>query len=121
MHIDVEIDIADARLRGAMRTAFMPAAGAGPRVPDVGEPQAAPLRQRTRALAAELPRQHDLLAVPVRADDVRAELTMPALVAAGYLLLAEDGVAEKGVGGRGHWRASLPANCSCYVLSVVPW
>jgi hypothetical protein len=46
MHVDVEVDVADAGLRDAVRAAFVPAAGAGARVPDTGKPQAAPLRQR---------------------------------------------------------------------------
>ena len=72
MHVDVEIDIADAGLRGAMRAAFMPMARAGSRIPDIGEPQAAPLRQPARALAGELPGKDDLFAILVGADDVRA-------------------------------------------------
>jgi len=68
------------------------------RIPDVGEMQATPLRQRPRARAAELPGQHDLFALPVGADDVRAELAVFALILTGDLLLAEDRIAEGRVG-----------------------
>ena len=44
MDVDIEIDIADAGLLGAMRTSFMPVAVADLGVPDIGQPQASPLR-----------------------------------------------------------------------------
>src|ERR1700732_347465 len=75
--------------------------GAG--VPDVGQSQAPPLRQWARAFSGELPRQHDFFAVLVGADDVRAEFARAAVIAAHDLLLGEDGVAEEGIGGAGHW------------------
>ncbi len=71
--------------------------GAG--VPDVGQSQAPPLRQWARAFSGELPRQHDLFAAFVGADDMRTEFAGAAVIAALDLLLGEDGVAEEGIGG----------------------
>jgi hypothetical protein len=105
VNIDIEIDIAHAGLRRLMRAAFMPAAGAWARPADIGELQASPLRQRPRALAAELPGQHDLFAAFIGADDVRAQFADATVIEADDLLLAEDGVAEEGVGGAWHCRS----------------
>src|SRR5262249_21780119 len=80
--VDVEIDIADASLLGAMRAALGPWSLARLGIADMGEPQAAPLRQPAAALPCELPRQHDFLAAPVAADDMRAELAPAPIVAA---------------------------------------
>src|SRR6202035_616235 len=102
MHVDIEIDRADAGLRRTMRDALVPRSGPRLRVPDIGEPQATPLRQRTRTRAGELPGQRDLFTSLVGADDVRTELTVSAFIGAGHLLLAEDGIAEDRVGGGGH-------------------
>jgi hypothetical protein len=102
VNVDIEIDLADAGLFGPMRTAFMPAAIAGAGVPDIGKPQAAPLRQLAAAAAGELPGQHNLFAGPVGADDVRTEFAGAAAIAADHLLLGEDGVAEEGVAGARH-------------------
>lgn len=44
VHVDVEIDGADAGLRGPMRAAFVPFAGASAGVAHVRQPEAAPLR-----------------------------------------------------------------------------
>lgn len=104
MHVDVEIDRRDAGLRRAMRAAFVPRSGPRLDIPDICEPQATPLRQRTRTRACELPGQHDLFAAFVGTDDVRAELAVSAL-GAGHLLLAEDGTAEGRIGGGGHGNA----------------
>ena len=95
MNVDVDIDVADAGLRRAMRAALMPAAPARAGIADIGQLQASPLRQRPRALAAELPGQHDLFAASIGADDVRAQLAKPAVIAADNLLLAENGVAKR--------------------------
>jgi hypothetical protein len=103
--VDVEVDLRDAALLALVRTAFMPAPVAGAGVADIGELEAPPLRELARALAAELPRQHDLLAILVGADDMGTQFAAMAAVAAGHLLLGEDGVAEEGVGGRGHGRS----------------
>src|SRR5689334_11376416 len=100
--VDVEIDLADAALFAAMRAALVPAAVARAEIPDIGKPQAAPLRQGAAALARELPSQHDFLAGPVAADDVRAELADAPVVAADNLPLGEDRRAEQGVCRRGH-------------------
>ena len=68
----------------------------------IGEPQAAPLRQGAAALPRELPRQHDFLAIPVAADDMRAELAHAAAVAANDLPLGKDRLAEQGIRRTGH-------------------
>jgi hypothetical protein len=98
VNVDIEIDLTDTTLLGLVRAAGMPASVARPDIAYAGKPEASPLRQRTRALAGELPGQHDFLAAFAGADDVRAQFAMAALVAANHLLLAEDGVAEQGVG-----------------------
>ena len=100
--IDIEIDLADAGLRCAMGAAFMPAAIAGARIPDVGQSQTTPLRQLAAAVAGKLPGQHDLFAAPAGADDVRTQFARAAIIAAHDLLLGADGVAEESVGGAGH-------------------
>jgi hypothetical protein len=95
----------DTALLALVRAALMPAPVAGTGVADIGELETPPLRQLATALAAELPRQHDFLAILAGADDMRTELTTIAAVDAGHLLLGEDGIAEEGVGRRGHlWR-----------------
>src|SRR5580692_2248091 len=73
VNVDVEIDLGHAFLRRLVRAAFMPAAFARSGIPDIGQSQAAPLRKRARTLAGELPGQHDLFAVSIGADDVRAQ------------------------------------------------
>src|SRR5262245_60856408 len=90
MDVDVEIDVADAGLLAAMRAAVVPWSRARLGIPDMGKPQAAPLRQPAAALPRELPGQHDFLAAPVAADDMRAELAPPPVVAAHDLPLGED-------------------------------
>src|SRR5262245_60587097 len=92
--VDVEIDVADTGLLAAMRAALVPWSLARLGIPDMGKPQAAPLRQPAAALPCELPRQHDLLAAPVAADDMRAELAVAPIVAADDLPLGEDRRAE---------------------------
>ncbi len=47
VNVDVEIDIADAGLRRAMRAALMPASPARAGIADIGQLQASPLRQRS--------------------------------------------------------------------------
>src|SRR5882672_12340433 len=116
--VDIEIDIADAGLRRLMRAALMPTALARACVADVRQLQAAPLWQRPRTLAAELPGQHDLFAALVGADDVRAQFADAAVIAAHDLLLAEDGVAEEGIGGAGHGLHAQDG--SCFVPKAVP-
>jgi len=69
--IDVEVDLRDTALLGLVRSAFMPTPVTGTAVADRLELEAAPLRQFARTLAAELPGQHDLLAILVGADDMR--------------------------------------------------
>src|SRR5262245_7316944 len=85
-----------------MRAALMPAAIACPGATDVGQLQASPLRQRSAALAGELPRQHGLLTFLVGADDMRTKLAMSALVDAGHLLSGENSLAEQYVGPARH-------------------
>src|SRR5882672_4366118 len=116
--VDIEIDIADAGLRRLMRAALMPTALARACVADVRQLQAAPLRQRPRTLAAELPGQHHLFAASVGADDVRAQFADAAVIAADDLLLAEDGVAEEGVGGAFHWAARHLGLCGIPRITV---
>jgi hypothetical protein len=111
MDIDIEIDIADAGLFGAVRATFMPAAATRAGVSDIGKPQTAPVRQLARALAGELPRQHDFLAAFAGADDVRTQFAGAAVITAHDLLLREDGMAKEAVGGAGHWDQRLLA---CY-------
>ena len=94
MDVDVEIDLAHAGLFAAVRAALMPASIAYPRVPDIGQPQASPLRQSSAAAAGELPCQHHFLTAAVEADDVRTEFAGAAVVGTHHLLFAEDGVAE---------------------------
>ena len=72
------------------------------RIPHIGKAQASPLRQRAAAFACELPGQHDFLAALADAEDVRAELAKPAVIAAHHLLFGENGVAEQDVGRTGH-------------------
>src|SRR5882672_1279388 len=112
--VDIEIDIADAGLRRLMRAALMPTALARACVADVRQLQAAPLRQRPRTLAAELPGQHDLFATLVGAEDVRAEFAEAAVIVADDLLLTEDGIAEEGVGGALH--GGVPSRIVRYSL-----
>lgn len=100
--IDVEIDVAHACLRRAVRAAFKPAAAAHAGLVHIRQPQAAPLRQRPAAFTSELPGQHRFLAALIGADDVRAKLAIAALVDTGHLLLSKDGVAEERVGPAGH-------------------
>jgi hypothetical protein len=102
VNVDVEIDIGHAFLRRLVGAAFMPAPIAGAGVPDIGQSQAPPLWQRARTFSGELPRQHDLFAAFVGADDVRADFAGTAVIAAHDLLFGEDGVAEEGIGGAGH-------------------
>jgi hypothetical protein len=56
VNVDVEIDVADASLRRAVRTALMPASIARAGVSDVGEFQTPPLGQSAAAFAGKLPR-----------------------------------------------------------------
>src|SRR3981189_1169222 len=100
--VDIEIDLADTGLLRTMRAAFVPAAIAGARIPDVGQSQTPPLRQLAAAFASELPGQHDLFAALAGADDVRTQFVRAAVIAADHLLPGEDGVAEESVGGAGH-------------------
>ena len=109
VNIDIEIDIADAGLPGAVRAAFVPRAAAGAGVSHIGQFQAAPLRQFAAAFAGELPRQHDLFAALVDADDVGTQFAGAAVLAAHDLLLAQDGVAEQGVGVASHRADRLPS------------
>ena len=95
--VDIEIDLADAGLFAAMRAALVPAAVARAEIPDIGKPQAAPLRQGAAASARELPGQYDFFAGPVAADDVGAELADAPVVAADNLPLGEDRRTEQGV------------------------
>jgi len=60
----------------------------------MGKPQAAPLWQPAAALPCELPGQHNFLAAPVAADDMRAELAPAPVVTADDLPLGEDRRAE---------------------------
>jgi hypothetical protein len=115
VNVDVEIDLADASLLGPVRAAFVPAAIARAGIPDIGKPQASPLRQLARTFPGELPRQHDLFAAFVGADDVRTQFAHAAVIAADDLLFGEDGVAEEVIGGAGHGRKG-----SCYVPDSVP-
>jgi hypothetical protein len=102
VNVDVEIDPDHAFLRRLVRTALIPPATTCPGVPDIGEFQTPPLRQLAAAFSAKLPRQHGFLAVLVGADDVRTQFANASAIAADHLLLAEDGVAEEGIGGAGH-------------------
>ena len=95
MNVDVEIDPADAGLFGAVRAAFVPAAVLRAGIPDTGKPQASPLRQLARAFACELPRQHDFFAAFVKANDMRAQFAVTALIGANHLLLSADRVAKE--------------------------
>ena len=95
----------------------MPGARAGAGRPDIGEPQAAPLRQLAAARASELPRQHDFFAASVGADDMRAKFARAKVVAADDLLFTEDGMAKEGVGGAGHRAVRLR---EAMVLAIVP-
>src|SRR3977135_4535706 len=90
--IDVEIDRADAGLLCAMRAALEPAAVAHLRVPDIGKPQASPLRQRPCSCARELPGQHILFAALVGTDNMRAHFTAAAVIAVDDLPFGEDGL-----------------------------
>ena len=111
VNIDVEVDVADAGLRGAMGSAGIPTAIARASILDAGEFQTSPLRQLAAAFAAELPAQHNLFAVLVGADDVRAQFATAALLAANDLLLGEDGIAKQGIIRAGHsvWLLACPA------------
>ena len=71
----------------------------------------APLRQPARTVAAELPGQHDLVAIPVGADDVRAQFARTAFIAADNLFFGEDCVAENGVGGARHGLHAEDGSC----------
>jgi hypothetical protein len=102
VNVDVEIDASHAFLGRLVGATLIPAASARTGVADIGEFQAPPLRQLAAAFPGELPRQHDLFAALVGADDVRAQFAMTAVIGAGHLLFAEDGVPEEGVGGVGH-------------------
>ena len=94
VNVDVEIDVADAGLLGAMRTALMPAAITRAGILHIGKSQTPPLRQLAAAFAGELPGQHGFLAALVGADDVRAQFAAATVIAAHHLLLGKDGVAE---------------------------
>jgi hypothetical protein len=83
----------------------MPASIARAGIPDIGQSQAPPFRQPAAALAAELPRQHGLFTIFVGADDVRAQLATAAMVEAGHLPFAEDGVVKYSVSSAGHGAA----------------
>ena len=107
VNVDVEIYFADAGLLRAVRAAFMPAAGMGAGISDMSQSKTAPLRKPAAALAGELPRQHDLFAASVGPDDMWTQLTMPAVVAAGDLLLPADRIAEESVGCARHRQARL--------------
>src|SRR5882757_290710 len=113
--VDIEINLADAGLRRAVGAAFMPAAVAGARFPNVRQFQTSPLRQLTAAFAGKLPGQHDLFTVLAGPDDVRTQFAPAAVIAADHLLPGEDGVAEEIVGGAGQRR-----KCSCFVPDSVP-
>jgi len=99
---DIEIDVSNAFLRRLVRTARVPAAVSGPRVADIGELQASPLRQLAAARPGELPGQHDFLARQIGADDMRAQFARTAFIAADHLLLGKNGISEEGVGFAGH-------------------
>jgi hypothetical protein len=76
---------------------------------DLSQEETAPFtvgRQARGALAGELVGQHRLLPVRV-AENVRAKLAIEALVKAGDLLSADDGIAEQLIDGAGHDRRSL--------------
>src|SRR5437879_13573968 len=104
MNIYIEIELADASLLGLVRATLVPAAIPRAGIPDIGQPQATPLRQLAGTFTGKLPRQHDLFAAFVGADDVRAQFAMAAFIGADHLLLGEDGVAEELVSGAGHRR-----------------
>ena len=107
VNVDVEIYFADAGLLRAVRAAFMPAAGMRAGISDISQPQTAPLRKPAAALAGELPCQHDFFAASVGPDDMGTQFTMPAVIAAGDLLLPADRIAEEGVGCARHGEARL--------------
>jgi len=71
VNVDIEIDAADASLRGAVRTSFVPSPATRLRIPDIGKPQAPPLRQLTATSAGKLPRKYDFLATLVCTEDMR--------------------------------------------------
>src|ERR1700730_16458566 len=99
VNVDVEIDVADAGLRYAVRAALVPASIARASVSDFGEFQAPPLWQPAAAFAGKLPRQHAFFAVLAGTDDMRTQFSIMAVIGTDHLPFAEDGVAEQGVGG----------------------
>src|ERR1700722_1443565 len=102
MDVDIEINLGDAFLLRLVRAARVPAAAARADMVDIGQFQAAPLRQLSAAFAGELPGQDDLFAALVGTDDVRTQFAMPTVIATKHLLLGEDSVAEERVGSVRH-------------------
>ncbi len=106
--VDLDIDDVDTGLRFGVRTG-VPSAVTELGAVNLGQEEATPFavgRQAGSALAGELVGERRLLPMLV-AEDVRAKLAIEALVIAGDLLLAVDGVAEQRVDGAGHDRRSL--------------
>jgi hypothetical protein len=96
MNVDVEIDLADAGLRRAMRAAFVRAAFAPAGVADIRKLQAAPLRQRGPEFSpANCQASTTSSPAPVGADDVRTEFAAAPVINADHLLRPEDGVANR--------------------------
>jgi hypothetical protein len=94
VNVDVEVDIANASLRSAVRASLMPTPVARAGISHSGKPQASPLRQLTATFPGKLPRQHCLLATLVETQDMRAQFAMAAFIAADHLLFSQDCIAE---------------------------
>ena len=102
VNVDVEVDVTDAGLRGAVRAALVPWPVTRAGVSDFGKPQASPLRQLAATFSGKLPRQYGFLAALVGAQDMGTQFAMAAFIGADHLLFGQDRIAEQGVSGAGH-------------------
>src|SRR4051812_6572155 len=95
VNVDVEIDVADAGLRRAVRASLVPRPAARAGISDGSQPQASPLRQLAATFSGKLPRQYSLLAALVGTQDMRAQFTTVAFIGANHLLFSQDCIAEQ--------------------------
>jgi hypothetical protein len=94
VNVDVDVDVANASLLGAVSASRVPWPVTRISISDVGKPQAPPLRQLAAALSGELLRQHDFLTTLVETQDMRAQFAVAAFIGADHLLFGQDRIAE---------------------------
>ncbi len=109
MNVNVEVDNGYATLLALVRSAFMPRTVSRRSVAHICKfealPRAAGWQLSAAGLSTKLPDKHGFRAVFVTTDDYWTQFAPATAVNADYLLLGEDGIAEKGV--RRRWHAFL--------------